>query len=86
MFVISFPMNFFFFPLHLTHPYRINFWNEAVDILYEAQLMSIDNSFTAVCNTEQLSSLWYPIKPCLHAVAMYEVLPDADVWANALHI
>ena len=57
----------------------MNFWNEAVDILYKAQLMSIDNSFTAVCNTEQLSSLWYPIKPCLHAVAMYEVLPDADV-------
>ena len=45
--------------------------------------MSIENSFAAARSAEQLSALRHPTKPRLRAVAEYEVLPDADVWANA---
>jgi RNA polymerase II-associated factor 1 len=54
-----------------------------VDISREAQLASIENSFAAARSSEQLSSLRHPTKPRLRAVATHEVLPDADVWANA---
>ena len=54
-----------------------------MDISREAQLASIENSFGAARTTEQLSSLRHPTKPRLVAAATYEVLPDADVWANA---
>lgn len=67
----------------LTHSCRTNFRNEVVDISREAQLASIENSFAAARGTEQLSSLRHPTKPRLRAVETYEVLPDADVWANA---
>jgi hypothetical protein len=72
-----------FSPLHLTHPCRTNFRNEVVDISRESQLASIENSFAAAHSAEQLSSLRHPTKPRLRAVSTYEVLPDADVWANA---
>ena len=62
---------------------RTNFQNDAVDISREAQLSSIENSFAAARSAEQLSVLRHPTKPRLRAVATYEVLPDADVWANA---
>jgi RNA polymerase II-associated factor 1 len=62
---------------------RTNFQNDAVDISRDAQLASIEGSFAAALNSEQLSSLRHPTKPRLRAVAAYEVLPDADVWANA---
>ena len=82
MFVISFSRDDCeFFPL--THSCRTNFRNEAVDISREAQLASIENSFAASRNAEQLSSLRHPTKPRLRAVSTYEVLPDSDVWANA---
>ena len=67
----------------LTHCCRTNFRDEAVDISREAQLASIENSFAAARSAEQLSTLRHPTKPRLRAVATYEVLPDADVWANA---
>ena len=54
-----------------------------MDISREAQIVSIENSFAAARSGEQLSSLRHPTKPRLRAVAAYEVLPDADVWANA---
>ncbi|KAH9976064.1 RNA polymerase II-associated [Russula compacta] len=60
-----------------------NFQNESVDISREAQLASIENSFAAALSAEQLDALRHPTKPRLRAVAAYEVLPDADVWANA---
>ena len=68
-------------PLHISC--RTNFRNDVVDISREAQLASIENSFAAARSSEQLSSLRHPTKPRLRAVATYEVLPDADVWANA---
>ena len=67
----------------ITPPCRTNFRNEVVDISREAQLASIENSFAAARGTEQLGSLRHPTKPRLRAVETYEVLPDADVWANA---
>jgi RNA polymerase II-associated factor 1 len=54
-----------------------------VEISREAQLASIESSFAAARSAEQLSALRHPTKPRLRAVATYEVLPDADVWANA---
>lgn len=54
-----------------------------MDISREAQLLSIGKSFAAASSAEQLSALQHPTKPRLRAVATYEVLPDADVWANA---
>lgn len=68
---------------HLTHSCRTNLRYDAVDKSCEAQLVSIENSFAAARSSEQLSSLRHPTKPCLRAVSTYEVLPDADVWANA---
>lgn len=68
----------------MTHAFaRSNFQNDAVDISREAQLASIENSFAAAQSAEQLGTLRHPTKPRLRAVATYEVLPDADVWANA---
>ena len=60
----------------------MSFQNDTVDISREAQIASIENSFAAAHNTEQLSSLRQPTKPCLRAVAASEALPDADVCAN----
>ena len=67
----------------LTHSCRTNFRNDVVDISREAQLASIENSFAAASTSEQLGLLRHPTKPRLRAVSTYEVLPDADVWANA---
>jgi RNA polymerase II-associated factor 1 len=54
-----------------------------VDVSREAQLASIDSSFGAARASDDLNALRHPTKPRLRAVATYEVLPDADVWANA---
>ena len=62
---------------------RTNLHNDAVDISREAQLTSIESSFAAARSAEQLGVLRHPTKPRLRAIATYEVLPDADVWANA---
>jgi len=70
---------FFFFA-------QTNFQNDAVEISREAQIASIESSFAAVRSAEQLSLLHHPTKPRLCAVATYEVLPDADVWANAYNL
>jgi RNA polymerase II-associated factor 1 len=57
--------------------------NDAVDVSRDAQLASIDSSFGAARASDDLNALRHPTKPRLRAVATYEVLPDADVWANA---
>ena len=57
--------------------------HDAVDVSRDAQLASIDSSFGAARAADSLSTLRHPTKPRLRAVATYEVLPDADVWANA---
>ena len=54
-----------------------------VDVSRDAQLASIDSSFAAASASHELGALRHPTKPRLRAVATYEVLPDADVWANA---
>ena len=63
--------------------HRSSLQNDAVDISREAQIASIENSFAAARCAEHLSALRHLTKPCLRAVAAYEVLPDADVCANA---
>ncbi|KAI9453017.1 Paf1-domain-containing protein [Lactarius psammicola] len=57
--------------------------NDVVDVSREAQLASIESSFAAARGADELGVLRHPTKPRLRAVATYEVLPDADVWANA---
>lgn len=47
-----------------------------------AQLRDIDASFAAI-ESSVLSELRHPTKPELTAVEAFEILPDADIWANA---
>ena len=47
------------------------------------QLASIESSFATAHGADELGMLWHPTKPCLRTVATYEILLDADVWANA---
>ena len=63
--------------------YRRTGLNDGVDVSREAQLASIESSFGAARGADELGVLRHPTKPRLRAVATYEVLPDADVWANA---
>ncbi|KAI0716029.1 RNA polymerase II-associated [Cerioporus squamosus] len=52
------------------------------DVSRDAQLRDIEASFAAVESSE-LSSLRHPTKPELTAVEAFDILPDADIWANA---
>ncbi|THH18046.1 hypothetical protein EW146_g2862 [Bondarzewia mesenterica] len=56
---------------------------EAPDISHEAQLRSVEASFAAANDGFDLSTLRHPTKPDVTAVSSYEILPDADIWANA---
>lgn len=62
--------------------YRRDLYDE-VDVSHEAQLRSVESSFEAANVDDSLSSFRHPTKPSVHAVESYEVLPDADTWANA---
>ena len=53
-----------------------------MDVSREAQLASIESSFAAAHGADELGTLQHPTKTRLRAVATYEILPDADVWAN----
>ncbi|KAH8103869.1 RNA polymerase II-associated [Cristinia sonorae] len=53
-----------------------------IDVSRSAQIRDIESSFAAVDEFD-LSSVKHPNKPKVTAVESYEVLPDADVWANA---
>lgn len=53
-----------------------------IDVSRTAQLRDIDASFAACNDNFDLSTLRHPTKPKVTAVESYEVLPDADIWAN----
>ncbi|GLB41845.1 putative paf1 [Lyophyllum shimeji] len=53
-----------------------------IDISRAAQLRDIEASFAACNDNFSLTDLQHPNKPGVTAVESYEVLPDADVWAN----
>ncbi|TFY64787.1 hypothetical protein EVG20_g5832 [Dentipellis fragilis] len=53
-----------------------------VSISRESQLKSVEASFKAA-NDPPLADLRHPTKPHLTAVETYDILPDADIWANA---
>ncbi|OCH87800.1 hypothetical protein OBBRIDRAFT_813951 [Obba rivulosa] len=53
-----------------------------IDISRSAQIRDIEASFAALENAD-LESLKHPNKPGVVAVDSYEVLPDAEIWANA---
>ncbi|KAI0741362.1 RNA polymerase II-associated [Daedaleopsis nitida] len=54
----------------------------SIDVSRTAQLRDIDASFAAIENSE-LSALRHPTKPDITAVEVFDILPDADIWANA---
>ncbi|KAI0793721.1 RNA polymerase II-associated [Fomes fomentarius] len=53
-----------------------------IDVSRSAQLRDIDASFAAI-ETSDLASLRHPTKPELTAIEAFDILPDADIWANA---
>ncbi|KAL5531371.1 hypothetical protein ACEPAG_4248 [Sanghuangporus baumii] len=55
----------------------------AVDISRDAQLRDIEKSFKTAGEELDLSKLKHPNKPGVTAVESYELLPDAEIWANA---
>ncbi|RPD63949.1 Paf1-domain-containing protein, partial [Lentinus tigrinus ALCF2SS1-6] len=55
--------------------------NTTIDVSRDAQLRDIEASFAAVESSE-LASLQHPTKPELTAVEVFDILPDADIWAN----
>jgi len=61
---------------------QTNIYNDVVEILCEVQLASIESSHAAPRSAEQLSLLCHPTKSQLCTIATYEVIPDADMWAN----
>ena len=54
-----------------------------MDVSHKVQLASIESSFAAAHGADELGTLRHPTKPCLRTIATYEILPDADMWANA---
>lgn len=55
---------------------------QAIDVSHEAQLRTIEAGFAA-CASLDLATLSHPNKIGVTAVESYEVLPDAEIWANA---
>lgn len=53
-----------------------------IDVSHAAQIKNIEASFASLENFN-LSTLKHPTKRNVTAVDSYEVLPDADIWANA---
>ncbi|KAI0070806.1 hypothetical protein K474DRAFT_1687312 [Panus rudis PR-1116 ss-1] len=53
-----------------------------IDVSRSAQIRDIESSFAATENFD-LASLRHPNKPNVTAVDSYEILPDAEIWANA---
>lgn len=55
-----------------------------MDVSREAQIRDIEGTFPAPDEEVfDLASLRHPSKPHLRAVESYEILPDAEIWANA---
>lgn len=55
---------------------------EPVDISPEAQIHAIEDTFKNAHDNFDITTLRHPTKPHLHAEESFELLPDADVWAN----
>ncbi|THH28830.1 hypothetical protein EUX98_g5361 [Antrodiella citrinella] len=53
-----------------------------IDVSRSAQIRDIESSFAAVEEFD-LAELRHPNKPRVTAVESYDILPDADIWANA---
>ncbi|KIY68885.1 RNA polymerase II-associated protein [Cylindrobasidium torrendii FP15055 ss-10] len=53
-----------------------------VDVSPEAQIHAIEDTFKNAHDNFDISTLRHPTKPHLHAEESFELLPDADVWAN----
>ncbi|TCD69476.1 hypothetical protein EIP91_007602 [Steccherinum ochraceum] len=53
-----------------------------IDVSRGAQILTIESSFAAADELD-LSTLKHPNKPKVTAVESYEMLPDAEIWANA---
>ncbi|THH05412.1 hypothetical protein EW145_g4810 [Phellinidium pouzarii] len=60
---------------------RTNEDTTVVDISRAAQIRDVEASFSG--GSFNLASLKHPNKPGITAVESYEILPDADIWANA---
>lgn len=54
-----------------------------IDVSRSAQIRDIEASFAAATDDFDLATLKHPNKPGVTAVESYEVLPDANIWANA---
>ena len=54
-----------------------------IDVSLEAQIRNIEKSFEMATKSFDLSRLRYPGNPKVQAVESWEVLPDANIWANA---
>lgn len=54
-----------------------------VDISLTAQIRDIKATFDHIDKNSDLASLKHPTKSDITAVESYEILPDADIWANA---
>ena len=59
--------------------------HQQIDVSRSAQLRDIEASFSACNEPSQfdLATLRHPNKPGITAVESFEILPDADIWANA---
>ncbi|ETW79031.1 hypothetical protein HETIRDRAFT_441150 [Heterobasidion irregulare TC 32-1] len=57
--------------------------HDTPDVSRDAQLRSVELSFAAANDNFDLAALRHPTKPHLTAESSYEILPDADIWANA---
>lgn len=57
--------------------------HDTPDVSRDAQLRSVELSFAAANDNFDLAALRHPSKPHLTAESSYEILPDADIWANA---
>ena len=55
----------------------------AVDVSIPAQIADIERTFKYAGDDFDLTKLRHPSKPGLTAVDSYEILPDAETWANA---
>ena len=53
-----------------------------IDVSRSAQLRDIETSFAACNENFNMATLSHPTKPNVTAVESFEVLPDADIWAN----
>lgn len=54
-----------------------------MDVSIPAQIADIERTFKYAREEFDITKLKHPSKPKLTAVESYEILPDAETWANA---